>query len=144
MLILILKRKLVHRAIALRHFRYLLLGSLLTFFGAGCGSIYSRPGATLPTDPCELLKMRVEEAQRAEKTVEQAQSRLRSAAGRPATIDLDRMEAATFEFGRHIAAISDVAPQCKEHEKFAPETERLEQQHNTFLRLIRSLRSPTE
>jgi len=90
----------------------ILLVFCLALGGVGCSSIYRRSRALLPPDPLAQLKVRVDEAHRAEQLAQKAGARLRD---RPALgldaeaveIGVDRVEAAAFEFERRVASARD-------------------------------------
>jgi hypothetical protein len=122
-----------------------LLMFVLGLGGAGCGSIYQKTRATLPPEPCAQLKFRVDEAQRAEKLVELTITKLRDRlnqglSGEAIGTDVDRVEAAAFEFERKVASAQDAAAHCAGQTHLASEIERFQEQSRHLLEHIQAVR----
>jgi len=123
----------------------ILLVFCLALGGVGCSSIYRRSRALLPPDPLAQLKVRVDEAHRAEQLAQKAGARLRD---RPALgldaeaveIGVDRVEAAAFEFERRVASARDAAERCKERTQLAGELERLDRRSRDLMEYVQFLR----
>ena len=118
---------------------------LLLVLCTGCHSIYHRARETLPPDPCAQLRLRIDEARRAEAFAAQANGKLRASLDRRLTgptleADVDRLEMAAFELERRVAAARDVAPLCEEQPQLAGEIERLQLQARVWQNYVNGVR----
>ena len=116
----------------------------LVLVSVGCRSIYQQTRGRLPPDPAAQLKLRVEEAQRAEKSAVAAETRLRDRLGRglpheAIAADVDRVEAATLELERRVASVRDAAARCPEPVASAGEIDRLHRRAQELQHWVQSL-----
>ena len=104
----------------------------LAIAGSGCRSVYHRSHTRLPSDPCDQLELRLNEARQAEESAGKAGAVLMARivsgmSGDAITTDIDRAEAAALELGRRVASARDAAIKCPGEPKLTAEIERLEQ-----------------
>ena len=111
----------------------------------GCSCIYHRTWAKLPPQPGDELKMRVEEAQGAERLSKQAAVKLRAdlKKGVSAEIiqtDFDRLEMLALELQRRVLAARDVTAQTDTVARLATELDRLECRYTSWLLFVEANR----
>jgi hypothetical protein len=125
--------------------RVLLPVFMLGFAGAGCGSIYRQTRATFPPESCAQLKLRVNEAQRAEKLAGQSILILRDRfnqglSGEALATDVDRAEAAAFELERRVASAQDAEAHYEGQLQLANMIKRLDQRSKHLLDSLQAIR----
>lgn len=104
---------------------------LISIGGTGCRNLYSQTQSIYPADSSDRLRMRIQDAQQAERRAEQASAILhqRLAAGisgpnlKP---DVDRFELAALDFQRHLASARDAAQNINHDDRTEGELARLE------------------
>jgi len=124
----------------------LLVALVLGFGGVGCRGIYRQTRTTYRTDPSTRLKLRIQEAQEAEKRAEQAASQVREQLakgriGRDLEPDIDRLEMAILEFRRRMETVRDAATSCDGQAGLAAEIERLGARSMQMLNTLKRIRS---
>ena len=117
----------------------------LSLAATGCSSVYHRTRLKLPPGPCAQLKLRIEQARRAERFTVQAGSKLREHLHRTATgetlqTDLDRLAMAAFDLERRVMAAQDVAGVCEQQPQPAGEMELLRLRAKAWLDFIATAR----
>lgn len=122
----------------------LLLLFLLGLGLAGCSSIYRETEAWLPPEPRAQLKLRIEEAERAEQHARQTITALRDGlnAGKTSTAtetDVDRMATAAFDFDRRVASARDAAAHCAFDPQLTNELERLQGRSRRLLDYVQAM-----
>lgn len=124
----------------------LMLIFTLALLGAGCtNTIHDKTRALLPPGSVAQLELRLDEARRAEVLAVQAASKLRDRLatgldGNEIAIDVDRVEAAAFEFERRLASARDAAARCNDRARFTGELQRLERRSQELAAYVQSLR----
>jgi hypothetical protein len=119
---------------------------VLALVGVGCtDAIHEKTRDLLPPDSFAQLRLRVDEAGRAEKQADQACAKLRAGLaaglrGDAISIDVDRAEAAAFEFERRVASARDAAERCRERTRLAGEMQRLERRSRELMGYVQSVR----
>lgn len=96
-----------------------------------CRSIYRETQQAYPADPCARLRLRIQEAQRAEVRAEEAAVKLRDRLregldDRAIQPDADRLEMTTLDFKRRVLSARDVAADCGNHGQFESDLNALE------------------
>jgi len=122
-----------------------LLLAALWLVASGCSSIYHRTQTVLPPEAGAQLKMRVDEARRAETLAAQAGTRLRDdfvhgSSGERLRADFDRLEMAAFDLQRLAAAARDVAATSAADPELAGEIERLQLRSKAWLDYVQTAR----
>jgi hypothetical protein len=122
-----------------------LLLAALWLAASGCNSIYHRTQTVLPPEPGAQLRLRMDEARRAETLAAQTGTRLRDdlargMSGERLQADFDRLELAAFELQRRAAAARDVAASSEAHPELAGEIERLHLRSKAWLDYVQAAR----
>jgi hypothetical protein len=111
----------------------------------GCTSIYHRALAKFPSQPCDELKMRVQEAQGGERLARQAGVKLRAdleqgMSGEIIQADFDRLEMLALELQRRVLAARDATAQTETAAPLAAEFERLQRRSASWLNYVQTSR----
>lgn len=101
-----------------------------------------------PADASDRLRLRIEEAQQAEQRAAQAAITLREQVAQDANVhriesDIDRLEQASLDLKRRVAAARDAAADDELKEQLIAELDRLEQRAAQFLEEVRQMRGNT-
>ena len=123
-------------------------GLCLMFFAgglAGCKSIYEQTRSALPPEPDAELRLRMDEARRAENTVEQAGQKLQrdlkhALSNDVIQVDFDRLEAVAFELERRALAARESLARCVETTESAKQIESLQRRATAWLEYIQANR----
>lgn len=112
--------------------------------GPGCRNLYRQTQSLYPADSCDRLKLRLQEARRAETRAAQTGASLgeqltQGASAEAMDLAMDRFETAARDFARHVASVHDAAADCEDHARFNDELDRLDQQATQLLRRVQEL-----